>query len=101
MEKIAFIALFILSIITGGISVVPIYFQSVLVKAVIGTSGDYYSIYVVGCVMLLRFFIMNVHKPNLVCTQSVQQYRHQRETSSTKYIYAGHILPVRRSLCYP
>ncbi len=67
MEKIAFISLFILSIITGAISLVPIYFQSVLVKAVIGTSGDYYSIYVVGCVILLRFFIMNVHKPNLVC----------------------------------
>jgi len=60
MEKGPFIFLLFMSIISGCSSLVPIYFQSVLVKAVIGTSGDYYSIYVVAGSMVVRFFLLNV-----------------------------------------
>jgi len=61
MEKGPFIFLIIMSIISGCSSLVPIYFQSQLAKAVIGTSGDYYQIYVVAGTILARFFLLNVN----------------------------------------
>lgn len=60
MEQRCFILLLIISIIAGLTSLVPIYFQSILVKAVLGNTGNYYSLAVVVTVMFGRFMIQNV-----------------------------------------
>jgi hypothetical protein len=76
MEQRAVVTLVILSVLAGLASLVPIYFQFVLVKAVMGNTGQYYSLAVVVTVMFVRFIILNVkHFPNAVCIVSLQQYR--------------------------
>jgi hypothetical protein len=60
MEQRTLITLFVLSIVAGLTSLVPIYFQTILVKAVIGNTGNYYSVAVIICVMFLRFNLLNV-----------------------------------------
>ena len=60
MEKRAIVTIIILSIIAGLTSLVPIYFQFILVKAVMGNTGNYYSLSVIVCVMFLRFILLNV-----------------------------------------
>lgn len=60
MEKRTIITLVVLSIIAGLTSLVPIYFQFILVKAVMGNTGQYYSLAVVACVMFVRFILLNV-----------------------------------------
>jgi hypothetical protein len=49
----------VLSIIAGLTSLVPIYFQLILVKAVMGNTGQYYSLAVVAVAVFFRF-ILNV-----------------------------------------
>jgi hypothetical protein len=53
----------VLSIIVGLTSLVPIYFQFILVKAVMGNTGQYYSLAVVAVTMLFRFVLLNVPAP--------------------------------------
>jgi len=60
MEQRTLITLFVLSIVAGLTSLVPIYFQTVLVKAVMGNTGHFYSVAVIICVMFLRFNLLNV-----------------------------------------
>ena len=47
----------------GLMSLVPIYFQFILVKAVMGNTGQYYSLAVVAVTMLFRFVLLNVPTP--------------------------------------
>jgi uncharacterized membrane protein YbhN (UPF0104 family) len=69
MEQRTIVTLIILSVIAGLTSLVPIYFQFVLVKAVMGNTGHYYSLAVVVCVMLVRFIILNVTpSPRSTCS---------------------------------
>lgn len=63
MEKRTLITLVVLSIVAGATSLVPIYFQSILVKAVMGNTGNYYSLAVIIVVMFLRFNLLNVVLP--------------------------------------
>lgn len=60
MEQRAIITIIVLSILAGLTSLVPIYFQFILVKAVMGNTGNYYSLAVIVCVMFLRFILLNV-----------------------------------------
>jgi hypothetical protein len=50
----------ILSIVVGLTSLVPIYFQNLLVEQLIEGSGNYYTIAVIVIVMFVRFNILNV-----------------------------------------
>jgi hypothetical protein len=62
------VTLVVLSILAGVASLVPIYFQFVLVKAVMGNTGQYSSLAVVVCVMFVRFLILNVRRsPRSTC----------------------------------
>lgn len=60
MEKRGIIVLLVLSILAGLTSLVPIYFQFVLVKAVMGDIEQYWSFAVVISVMFVRFLLLNV-----------------------------------------
>lgn len=62
------VTLVLLSILAGLLSLVPIYFQFILVKAVMGNTGQYYSLAVVVCVMFVRFVLLNV--PPSPCSMS-------------------------------
>jgi hypothetical protein len=61
MEHRTIITLVLLSVLAGLTSLVPIYFQFVLVKAVMGNTGHYYSLAVVAVVMFFRFILLNVY----------------------------------------
>ena len=60
MEKRGIIVLLFLSILAGLTSLVPIYFQFILVKAVMGDVEQYWSFAVVISVMFVRFLLLNV-----------------------------------------
>lgn len=60
MEKRGIIVLLVLSILAGLTSLVPIYFQFMLVKAVMGDVEQYWSFAVVISVMFVRFLLLNV-----------------------------------------
>jgi len=60
MEQRTIITLIIMSILAGLTSLVPIYFQSILVKAIMGNTGNYYSLAVIISVMFVRFNLLNV-----------------------------------------
>jgi len=54
------VTMVILSILVGLTSLVPIYFQNLLVQQVIDGSGNYYTLAVTVLVMFVRFNILNV-----------------------------------------
>ncbi len=64
MEQQAIIVIIVLSVIIGGISVVPPYFQQTLVKAIINGSTDQNYTYfgIILGISVLRFFLFNVSK---------------------------------------
>jgi hypothetical protein len=92
MEHRTIVVLVILSILAGLTSLVPIYFQFVLVKAVMGNTGQFYSLAVIVCVMFLRFILLNVSQQiNSVRPQSLEQYRTQHQNIYAELIYAGRL----------
>lgn len=89
MEQRAVVTLIILSILAGLASLVPIYFQFVLVKAVMGNTGHYYSLAVVVTVMFVRFIILNVKPPSYtVCPVPVEQHRPQYQNLPAEHLHA-------------